>query len=141
MEAGEGAGRSRQPAGTIATGDLLQPRGIRSGTLRRGSGYAGGRIIRTDINGSVVETFAGGSAIPTAAFNSAGELFTHDSDMLEWDVAALYRLTAVCWHAVPAADGWRMLLAAHKLLFTTACHDVINDAGARFADWVYRRVQ
>ncbi len=94
-------------------GDLLQPRYEDPNGYGVGVKAPGGRIIRTDINGSVVETFAGGFRNPYGfTFNSAGELFTHDSDM-EWDVGLpWYRPTRVL-HVVPGGEyGWRSGWAA-----------------------------
>ncbi len=70
-----------------------------------------GTIVRTDVNGSFAEIFAGGLRnCYDMAFNRAGELFTWDSDM-EWDVGLpWYRPTRLV-HATPGAEfgsrsGW-----------------------------------
>ncbi len=70
-----------------------------------------GTIVRTDVNGSFAEIFAGGLRnCYDMTFNRAGELFTWDSDM-EWDVGLpWYRPTRLV-HATPGAEfgsrsGW-----------------------------------
>ena len=68
----------------------------------------GGTILRTDTDGTFVETVAGGFRNPyDIAFNADGELFTYDADM-EWDVGTpWYRPTRVN-HVPPGAElGWR----------------------------------
>ena len=68
----------------------------------------GGTIVRVSLDGKRVETFAGGLRnVYDLAFNSAGELFVHESDM-EADVGlAWYRPTSL-FHVTPGADlGWR----------------------------------
>lgn len=68
----------------------------------------GGTIVRVTLDGKRVETFAGGLRnVYDLAFNAAGELFIHESDM-EADVGlAWYRPTAL-FHVTPGADlGWR----------------------------------
>lgn len=68
----------------------------------------GGVVLRTDINGSTIQLFAGG--IRNAydlAFNRAGDLFIHDSDMESDMGMTWYRPTQV-FHVTPGADlGWR----------------------------------
>ncbi len=68
----------------------------------------GGTIIRTNIEGSIVERIAGGTRnIYDLAFNSAGGIFVHDSDM-EADIGtAWYRPTAVFDITEGAELGWR----------------------------------
>ncbi len=89
-------------------GDLITPRYEDPNGYGVGVKAPGGRIVRTDINGSFLETFAAGFRNPyDFAFNRAGELITHDSDM-EWDVGMpWYRPTRVL-HIVAGGDyGWR----------------------------------
>ena len=65
-------------------------------------------MIRTDVDGSFVQVFAGGFRNAyDIAFNRQGELFTFDSDM-EWDDGLpWYRPTRVN-HVVAGAEfGWR----------------------------------
>ncbi|MDZ4819189.1 MAG: HEAT repeat domain-containing protein [Planctomycetota bacterium] len=88
-------------------GDLLpryeDPRGHAAGIKA-----PGGVVLRTDIDGSFVETFAGGLRNSyDIAFNRQGELFTYDSDM-EWDKGmAWYRPTRLN-HLIPGSEsGWR----------------------------------
>jgi putative membrane-bound dehydrogenase-like protein len=70
-----------------------------------------GTIVRTDVNGSFVELFAGGLRnCYGMAFNRAGELFTHDSDM-EWDDGLPWYRPTRALHVTPGAEfgsrsGW-----------------------------------
>lgn len=68
----------------------------------------GGTIIRTNIDGSVVERVAGGLRNPyDLIFHSGGNLFVHDADM-EADVdTAWYRPNAVFDVAEGGEFGWR----------------------------------
>jgi len=66
-------------------GDLVQPKYEDAGGHAVGIKAPCGTVIRTDIDGSFVQTFAGGFRNAyDIAFNRQGELFTSDSDM-EWD--------------------------------------------------------
>ena len=66
-------------------GDLLTPKYEDPHGYAAGIKAPGGTIVRTDINGSFAELFAGGFRnCYSLAFNRTGELFTADSDM-EWD--------------------------------------------------------
>ncbi len=89
-------------------GDLITPRYEDPGGHAKDVKAPAGTIIRTDIEGSVVEVVAGG--IRNAydmAFNADGELFFQDSDM-ESDLGTpWYRPTQV-FHVIAGADfGWR----------------------------------
>lgn len=89
-------------------GDLVTPRYEDPGGHAKDVKAPAGTIIRTDIEGSVVEVVAGG--IRNAydlAFNAEGEMFFHDSDM-EADLGTpWYRPTQV-FHLLAGADyGWR----------------------------------
>lgn len=70
-----------------------------------------GTILRTDVNGSFVELFAGGLRnCYDIAFNRAGELFTWDSDM-EWDEGMPWYRPTRALHVTPGAEfgsrsGW-----------------------------------
>ena len=70
-----------------------------------------GTIIRTDVNGSFVELFAGGLRnCYDIAFNRAGELFTWDSDM-EWDEGMPWYRPTRALHVTPGGEfgsrsGW-----------------------------------
>lgn len=89
-------------------GDLVQPRYEDAGGHASGVKSPGGTVVRTDIDGSFVELFAGGFRNAyDMAFNARGDLFTFDSDM-EWDEGLpWYRPTRVN-HVVPGAEfGWR----------------------------------
>ena len=71
---------------------------------------AGGLVFRTDVNGEQVEIVAGGLRNAyDLAVNSAGEIFTHDSDM-EW----IYDL--VTSHASLPCDSGSGDLAAQWLV-------------------------
>lgn len=89
-------------------GDLVGPRYEDPGGHAVGVKAPGGVILRTNTEGSIVERVAGGLRNPyDLAFNSEGELFTHDSDM-EWDEGTTwYRPTRVN-HITPGGEyGWR----------------------------------
>jgi putative heme-binding domain-containing protein len=89
-------------------GDLVQPKYEDAGGHAVGFKAPGGVVLRTDLEGSFVERFAGGLRNAySIAFNRDGELFTYDSDM-EWDEGLpWYRPTRVL-HIVPGAEfGWR----------------------------------
>jgi putative heme-binding domain-containing protein len=70
-----------------------------------------GTIIRTDVNGSFVEHYAGGLRnCYGIAFNRAGEMFTHDSDM-EWDEGLPWYRPTRALHVTAGAEfgsrsGW-----------------------------------
>lgn len=89
-------------------GDLVQPKYEDAGGHAVGLKAPGGVILRTDIDGSFVETFCGGFRNAyDMAFNKQGDLFAYDADM-EWDEGLpWYRPTRVN-HAIPGAEfGWR----------------------------------
>lgn len=89
-------------------GDLVSPRYEDAGGHASGVKAPGGVIIRTDIDGTFVETFCGGFRNAyDMAFNRQGDLFAYDADM-EWDDGLpWYRPTRVN-HAVPGGEfGWR----------------------------------
>jgi len=89
-------------------GDLVQPRYEDANGHATGVKAPGGAVLRTNIDGSFVQIFAGGLRNPyDIAFNREGELFTYDADM-EWDVGLpWYRPTRVN-HVIAGAEfGWR----------------------------------
>ena len=89
-------------------GDLVQPRYEDANGHAAGIKAPGGAVLRTNIDGSFVQLFAGGLRNPyDIAFNRDGELFTYDADM-EWDVGLpWYRPTRVN-HVIAGAEfGWR----------------------------------
>ncbi len=99
------------PLHHVYEGDLLTPKYEDPHGHAAGIKAPCGTIVRTDVNGSFVELFAGGLRnCYSMAFNRSGELFTWDSDM-EWDVGMpWYRSTRVL-HVTPGADfgsrsGW-----------------------------------
>ncbi|HTQ38376.1 MAG TPA: HEAT repeat domain-containing protein [Pirellulales bacterium] len=91
-------------------GDLLpkyeDPHGYAAGIKA-----PGGTIVRTDINGSFAELFAGGFRnCYSLAFNRTGELFTADSDM-EWDEGLPWYRPTRSLHVTPGGEfgsrsGW-----------------------------------
>lgn len=92
-------------------GDLITPKYEDPHGHAAGIKAPCGTIVRTDVNGSFVETFAGGLRNSyDIAFNRDGELFTWDSDM-EWDEGLpWYRPTRIL-HVTPGAEfgsrsGW-----------------------------------
>jgi HEAT repeat protein len=89
-------------------GDLVQPRLEDSYKHAQGVTAPGGVVIRTDIKGDYVEVVAGGLRDAyDLAFNSLGELFTHENDM-QWD-AGLPWYRSPRFHLVTdgAEFGWR----------------------------------
>lgn len=89
-------------------GDLIQPRYEDPGGHGVGRKAPGGMIIRTDLNGDVVQLVAGGLRnVYDLAFSPDGELFVHDSDT-ESDIGTTwYRPTRLC-HVLPGGEyGWR----------------------------------
>ncbi|MDM4016077.1 DUF7133 domain-containing protein [Roseiconus lacunae] len=88
-------------------GDLL-PRYEDPSGHARGVKAPGGTIIRTNIDGSVIERVAGGLRNPyDVVFHSGGGLFVHDADM-ESDVdTPWYRPNAVFNVAEGGEFGWR----------------------------------
>src|SRR5262249_30456940 len=98
---------SHSPYATPYEGELVTPRyedpqGHAAGILA-----PGGTILRTDVNGSFVETLAGGFRNPyDFTFTGDGEMLTSDADM-EWDIGApWYRPTRVI-HVTPGGEyGW-----------------------------------
>ena len=89
-------------------GDLVQPRYEDAGGHAHGIKAPGGIILRTDLEGSFIDVYAGGFRNAyDIAFNRQGDLLTYDSDM-EWDEGLpWYRPTRVN-HVIPGAEfGWR----------------------------------
>ena len=89
-------------------GDLVGPRYEDPGGHAVGRKAPGGMIIRTDLQGDVVQLVAGGLRnVYDLAFSPEGELFIHDSDM-ESDIGTTwYRPTRLC-HILPGGEyGWR----------------------------------
>ena len=68
----------------------------------------GGIVLRTDLEGKQVEVVAGGLRNAfDLAFNRAGELFVHDSDMESDQGTTWYRPTRL-YHVIEGAEfGWR----------------------------------
>lgn len=98
----------RSPYGKIYEGDLIHPRYEDPNGHAAGVPAPGGRITRTDMNGTFVEIVAAGFRNPyDFTFNGDGEIITYDADM-EWDIGApWYRPTRVI-HAPPGGEfGWR----------------------------------
>src|SRR5690606_26636076 len=89
-------------------GDLVQPKYEDAGGHAVGVKAPGGTIVRTDIGGTFIETYAGG--IRNAYdldFSPVGDLFTYDSDM-EWDEGLPWFRTTRFLHVVAGGEyGWR----------------------------------
>ncbi|HVX10636.1 MAG TPA: c-type cytochrome [Pirellulales bacterium] len=89
-------------------GDLVQPKYEDANGHAAGIKAPGGAVLRTNVEGSFVQLFAGGLRNAyDIAFNGEGELFTYDADM-EWDIGLpWYRPTRVN-HVIAGAEfGWR----------------------------------
>lgn len=89
-------------------GDLVQPRYQDPTGHAAGLAAPGGQVIRTNLDGTVVERVAGGLRNPyDIAFSTFGELFTADADMERDHGLPWYRPTRV--HTVqPGGEyGWR----------------------------------
>lgn len=88
-------------------GDLV-PRYEDPGGHAVGVKAPGGVILRTDTEGSLVQTFAGGIRNSyDLMFNPAGELFFHESDM-ETDDGTPWARPTQLFHVTPGAElGWR----------------------------------
>jgi putative heme-binding domain-containing protein len=89
-------------------GDFAELRLIAPTPKARGVRAPGGRIIRCDLEGEVVETVAGGLRNAyDLAFTAAGDLFVADSDMEDDKGLPWYRAPRLCL-VTPGADfGWR----------------------------------
>ncbi|MEM6692100.1 MAG: heme-binding protein, partial [Planctomycetota bacterium] len=92
---------------TVYEGDLL-PRLDDPGGHGLGIKAPGGTVIRTDVDGNVVERVAGGLRnVYDLAFHPDGNLFVHDADM-EADVdTPWYRPTALMDVSESGEYGWR----------------------------------
>ncbi len=88
-------------------GDLV-PRMEDPGGHAVGIKAPGGTVIRTSLDGSIVETVSGGLRnVYDLAFNEYGELFLHDSDLETNMGMSWYRPTRL-YHVPPGAElGWR----------------------------------
>jgi putative membrane-bound dehydrogenase-like protein len=89
-------------------GDLVQPRYEDETAQIAASVVPNGTVIRTDTEGSFAELIAGGLRNPyDLAFNTAGDLFTFDSDM-EWDEGLPWYRQTRLYQVIPGAEmGWR----------------------------------
>jgi putative heme-binding domain-containing protein len=106
----------KQPASTSPLhdyyeGDLITPKYEDPHGYAAGIKAPGGTVVRTDVNGSFAELFAGGFRnCYSLAFNRAGELFTADSDM-EWDEGLPWYRPTRSLHVTPGGEfgsrsGW-----------------------------------
>ncbi|MFO0901822.1 MAG: HEAT repeat domain-containing protein [Pirellulales bacterium] len=88
-------------------GDLV-PRYEDPGGHAVGIKAPGGTVIRTDVEGSVVQLYAGGLRNAyDLTFNRDGEMFVHDSDMETDEGTPWYRATQI-FHVVAGGEyGWR----------------------------------
>lgn len=102
-----GAIDANSPYRSHYEGDLV-PRYEDPGGHAVGVKAPGGVILRTDTEGSVVQTYAGGIRNSyDLFFNPAGELFFHESDMETDDGTPWARPTQI-FHVTPGAEfGWR----------------------------------
>ena len=89
-------------------GDLHTPRYEDPRGHAAGIKAPGGGVIRTNLEGSRVEFFAGGLRNAyDLAFNNDGDLFVHDSDMESDDGTPWHRPTRLL-QVIPGAEfGWR----------------------------------
>ena len=89
-------------------GDLLQPRFEDPGGHAAGRKAPGGVVLRTDLNGEVVQLVAGGLRnVYDLAMNEDGEMFVHDSDM-ESDLGTTWYRPTRLFHVLPGGEyGWR----------------------------------
>ncbi|HEY2761581.1 MAG TPA: HEAT repeat domain-containing protein, partial [Pirellulales bacterium] len=99
------------PLNHVYEGDLITPKYEDPHGHAVGIKAPCGTIVRTDVNGSFVEQYAGGLRnCYGIAFNRNGELFTHDSDM-EWDEGLPWYRPTRALHVIPGAEfgsrsGW-----------------------------------
>ena len=102
-----GEGGPGETIGPAYEGDVL-PRYEDPAGHGRGVAAPGGTIIRTNVDGSVVERIAGGLRnVYDLTFNASGALLVHDADM-EADVeTAWYRPTTLMDVTEGGAFGWR----------------------------------
>lgn len=107
-------------------GDLV-PRYEDPGGHAVGIKAPGGTVIRTDVEGTSIQRFAGGLRNAyDLAFNAAGELFVHDSDMESDEGSLWYRPTRV-YHVVPGAEfGWRSGWSKWQEHFTDSLPAVVE---------------
>ncbi len=122
-------------------GDLV-PRYEDPGGHARGITAPGGMVLRTDIEGTTVQVFAGG--IRNAydlAFNKRGDLFVHDSDMESDQGMTWYRPTQV-FHVTPGADlGWRSGWAKWPSYYLDAAPPLVSTGrGSPTGSVVYEHV-
>lgn len=88
-------------------GDLV-PRTEDPGGHAVGVKAPGGTVIRTDIDGSIVQLYAGGLRNAyDAVFNREGDLFAHDSDMETDEGTPWYRSTQLFQLVAGGEYGWR----------------------------------
>lgn len=123
----DGAVSPTSPMRRYYEGDLVQPRYEDAGGHAVGIKSPGGVVIRTDVDGSFIETYCGGFRNAyDMAFNKQGDLFTYDSDM-EWDEGLpWYRPTRVN-HCVPGGEfGWRSGFANWPEYFVDSLPATIN---------------
>ncbi len=118
-------------------GDLIQPRYEDPAGHGTGVKAPGGMVLRTDLDGSVVEVFAGGLRNAyDMCFNEQGELFTVDSDKESDDGSAL-----VSSHAAAAPCARRRIRLAQRLghlarlLPRLLCQGSSRSAAARRLAW------
>ena len=108
-------------------GDLVQPRYEDANGHAAGIKAPGGVVLRTNVDGSFVQLFAGGLRNPyDIAFDRDGELFTCDADM-EWDVGLpWYRPTRVNHLIAGAEFGWRSGWAKWPAYYVDSVGSVVD---------------
>lgn len=118
---------SNSPHHHYYEGDLVQPRYEDPNGHAAGVKAPGGVVLRTNIDGSFVQLFAGGLRNPyDIAFNREGDLFTYDADM-EWDAGLpWYRPTRINHVTAGAEFGWRSGWAKWPEYYVDSLGAVIN---------------
>ena len=93
---------------TMRTREIWSSRGTRIHAVKRGVKAPAGVVLRTDIEGQVVQFFAGGlHNAHDLAFNGEGELFVYDTTMYVDEGDAWYRPSRLYHLTAGAECGWR----------------------------------
>ncbi len=107
-------------------GDLV-PRYEDPGGHAKGVRAPGGVVLRTDVEGTTVQVFAGGMRnVYDLAFNKQGDLFVHESDM-ESDLGMTWYRPTQVFHVTAGADlGWRSGWAKWPAYYMDACPPLVS---------------